>query len=187
MNKKEAAQVISIMQANYPDSFKGQTDEMVMAKITLWAKMFEADNANEVTAAVMAHMATDTNRFMPPVGVIKDALLKLRQPEEMTEQEAWGYVAKALRNGIYGAQQEFDKLPPVIQRIVGSPNQLRDWAVMDADAVQSVVASNFQRSYRARAKNERETLALPESVKAVIAQIGGNNRFMLGDGSEDRW
>lgn len=180
MNRKEAAQIISIMQANYPDSFKGKTDEMMMATITLWAKMFDADDANDVTAAVMAHMAADTNRFMPPVGVIKDRLHKLRQPDEMTEQEAWTLVAKALRNGIYGAQAEFDKLPPAVQRIVGSPNQLREWAVMDADAVQSVVASNFQRSYRVRAKSEREYHALPGSVRAVIGDI--SSRFMLEDG-----
>ena len=185
MNKKEAAQIISIMQANYPDSFKGKTDEMMMASCSygnIW--LIATDDANEVMSAVMAHMAADTNRFMPPVGVIKDRLYKLRQPDEMTEQEAWGLVAKALRNGIYGAQAEFDKLPPSVQRIVGSPNQLREWAVMDADAVQSVVASNFQRSYRVRVKSERDYQALPSSVRAAIGDI--SSRFMLGDGKEVR-
>lgn len=186
MNRKEAAQIISIMQANYPDSFKGKSDEMLMATINLWAKMFEADSANEVTAAVMAHMAADTNRFMPPVGVIKERLYKLRQPEEMTEQEAWGLVAKALRNGIYGAQEEFDKLPPVVQRIVGSPNQLREWAVMDADAVQSVVASNFQRSYRVRAQTERETLALPVSVRETMSLIASGMKMPALESGERR-
>ena len=135
MNKREAAQIITIMQANYPDSFKGKTAEMLMATITLWAQMFEADDAKEVTAAVMAHMAADTNRFMPPVGVIKERLTKLRQPEEMTEQEAWGLVVKAVGNSIWDAKKEFDKLPPVIQRIVGSHTQLREWAVMDSQAL----------------------------------------------------
>ena len=176
MNRKEAAQIISIMQANYPDSFKGKSDDMLVATINLWAKMFEADSANEVTAAVMAHMAADTNRFMPPVGVIKDRLLKLRQPDEMTEQEAWALVAEATKNGIWGAQEEFDKLPPVIQRIVGSPNQLRDWAMMDSDTVQSVVASNFQRSYKVRAASERELLAIPSDVRRVMTQIAAGLR-----------
>lgn len=171
MNKREAAQIITIMQANYPDSFKGKTDEMLMATITLWAQMFDTDDAKEVTAAVMAHMAADTNRFMPPVGVIKERLTRLRQPEEMTEQEAWGLVAKALRNGLYGSQEEYDKLPPVIQRIVGSPTQLREWAAMDRETVQSVVASNFQRSYRVRAKHEKEVMALPSSVRQAIGGI----------------
>lgn len=184
MNRREAAQIISIMQANYPDSFRGKTDEMMVATINLWAAMFADDHANEVNAAVMAHMAADTNRFMPPVGVIKERLHKLRQPEEMTEAEAWSLVAKALRNGIYGAQDEFAQLPPVVQRIVGSPNQLREWAAMDADSVQSVVASNFQRSYRVRAKSERDFQALPSGVKELVGEVA--SRFALESGGTGR-
>ena len=69
------------------------------------------------------------------------------------------------------ARAEFDKLPPVIQRLVGAPSQLQEWAQMDSDTVNSVVASNFQRSYRARAKNERDYLALPSSVKSYMATL----------------
>lgn len=58
-----------------------------------------------------------------------------------------------------------------MQRLVGSASQLREWAMMDADTVSSVVASNFQRSYKVRAKNEREILALPSSVRGYMAQL----------------
>ena len=180
MNRKEAAQIISIMQSNYPDSFKGKTDEMMMATITLWAKMFADDNANDVTAAVMAHMAADTNRFMPPVGVIKERLYKLRQPDEMTEVEAWNRVHKAIGNSAWEAKKEFAKLPPVLQRLVGSPNQLKDWAMMDSDSLNSVVASNFQRSYRVRAQSEKEYQAMPSGVRELIGEM--SNRFALQDG-----
>ena len=109
--------------------------------------------------------------------------MKLTAPNEMTEQEAWSLVLKALSNGTYGSQKEFDKLPPVLQRLVGSPNQLKEWALMDSDTVNSVVASNFQRSYRARAANEREFLALPSDVRQAMGQLtGGMNILQLGDG-----
>lgn len=171
MNAKEAAQIIAIMQANYPDSFRGQSDKAVNARIRLWARMFEADSYDDVSAAVMMHMAADTGRFMPPVGVIKDSLAKLRCPEEMTEQEAWACVSRALRNGLYGAAEEFQRLPEAVRRMVGSPAQLREWAMMDTDTLNSVVASNFQRSYRARAKSTREMLATPECVRRAMAQL----------------
>jgi hypothetical protein len=102
---------------------------------------------------------------------MKAMLVKINQPEEMTEQEAWQCVAVALRNSAYNSSAEFEKLPPVVQRLVGSPNQLREWSQMDSDTVNSVVASNFQRSYRARAKSERDFLALPSSVKSYMAAI----------------
>ena len=42
---------------------------------------------------------------------------------------------------------------------------------MDEDVVASVVASNFQRSYKVRAAKEREFLALPSAVQQTMAQI----------------
>lgn len=171
MNKKEAAQIIAIMQTNYPDEFRNMSDQAMMAKVNLWAKMFEEYSYTEMELAVYAHMATDTGRFMPPVGVIRSMLVKISQPEEMTELEAWAYVSKALRNSAYNSAEEFEKLPPVVQRLVGSASQLREWGQMDSDTVNSVVASNFQRSYRARAKNERDYLALPSSVKSHMAAL----------------
>jgi hypothetical protein len=89
----------------------------------------------------------------------------------MTEQEAWGYVAKALSRSGYYAQEEFEKLPEQIQRVVGSANQLRDWAMVDNDTLQTVVASNFQRSFRARAKNDKEYLAIPSGIRQTIEQL----------------
>ena len=168
MTKKEAAKIISILQANYPDSTKSMTDGAIMVLVDLWSKVFAEDSFESVSAAVMAHMATDTNRFMPPVGLIKNMLVKINSPAEMTEGEAWGYVSKALRNSIYNAEKEFEKLPDAVQRVVGSPNQLREWAAVDLAELQTVIASNFQRSFRARVASDKEYRALPDNVKSMI-------------------
>ncbi len=177
MTKKEMAEIIAVMQSNYPDDFRGMSDKAMNGKINLWFMQFRDDDYKEVLAAVMAHIATDTNRFMPPVGVIKAKLVEIRMPEEMTPLEAWGLVQKALRNGYYGAQEEFDKLPPVVQKLVGSPNQLREWALMDTETVSSVVASNFQRSYKVRAAKEREFMALPSAVQQTMTQIAAGMKM----------
>lgn len=183
MIKKEMAEILAIMQANYPDDFRGMSDTAMNAKINLWFMQFRDDEYKDVLAAVMAHIATDTNRFMPPVGVIKAKLVEIRQPDEMTEMEAWDLVSKATRNSTYNSAAEFAKLPPVVQRLVGSPMQLKEWAAMDSETLQSVVASNFQRSYKVRAKNEREYLALPSSVKTYMEGLAGGMKMpALPDG-----
>lgn len=183
MIKKEMAEILAIMQANYPDDFRGMSDTAMNAKINLWFMQFRDDDYKDVLAAVMAHIATDTNRFMPPVGVIKAKLVEIRQPDEMTEMEAWDLVSKATRNSTYNSAEEFAKLPPVVQRLVGSPMQLKEWAAMDTETLQSVVASNFQRSYKVRAKSEREYLALPSSVKTYMASLTDGMRMpALPDG-----
>ena len=91
----------------------------------------------------------------------------------MTEYEAWNTVKKAIGNGYYGCVEEFGKLPEILRRLVGSPNQLRDWATMESEALNTVVASNFMRSYRVRAEREREYLLLPSDVKAFMAELSG--------------
>lgn len=179
MTKKEMAEIIAIMQANYPDDFRGMSDTAMNAKINLWFMQFRDDSYMEVMTAVMAHIATDTNRFMPPVGVIKAKLVEIRRPEdaEMTELEAWDLISKATRNSTYNSVEEFEKLPPVVKRLVGSPMQLKEWAAMDTDTLQSVVASNFQRSYKARAAHEREYLALPSAVQQEMARIAADMKM----------
>ena len=177
MTKKEMAEIMALMQLNYPDDFKDKSDKAVNAKINLWLMSFRDDDYTEVLAAVMAHINTDTNRFMPPVGVIKAKLTEIRMPEEMTPQEAWALVDKATRNSTWNSGAEFEKLPPVVQRLVGSPMQLKEWAAMDSATLQSVVASNFQRSYKVRAAKEREFLALPSAVQQTMTQIAAGMKM----------
>ncbi len=165
------------MQTNYPDDFRNLSDVALKAKINLWHMQFKDDSYADVFAAVMAHIASDTSRFMPPIGVIKASLVKLKQPEDLTEMEAWGLVKKATRNGYYGAKEEFEKLPPMVQRLVGSPNQIREWSMMDSDVLDSVVASNFQRSYKVRAAKEREYLTLPADVRNAMDRLSETMRM----------
>lgn len=185
MTKKEMAEILAVMQANYPDDFRGMSDIAMNSKINLWFMQFRDDDYKELMAAVMAHIATDTNRFMPPVGVIKARLAELRSPQAMTPQEAWELVCKAARNSTYNSNSEFQKLPQVVQRLVGSPMQLREWAVMDSGTLQSVVASNFQRSFRVRAEKEREFLALPSAVQQTITQIAQRMKMPELPGEND--
>lgn len=174
MTREETIKVLAVLKAAYPAFYRGMKADELNGIVNLWASQFEGDDYKTVGAAVQAHIATDTKGYPPHIGAIKEAIRKITQPDEMSEMEAWGYVASALRNSGYNSVTEFDKLPPVVQRIVGSPSQLREWAMMDSDTVQSVVQSNFMRSYRARAQHEREYLALPENVRELMAQLAGS-------------
>jgi len=173
MTKREIAELMTVMQANYPDSFKGQSDEVVAAKISLWYEFFQSYPKELVHAAAKAFMANDTKGFMPNIGQINDYIQKIRSQDDMTEGEAWGYVSRALRNSSYNSAEEFAKLPERIQRLVGSHNQLREWAMMDTETVQSVVSSNFQRAFRARQKSDAEYERLPGDVKQFMQRISG--------------
>ena len=182
MTLEETSAVMDVLTVAYPQFYRHQTDAEKLMAATLWADMFSDEPVSVVLAAVKALIASDDKGYPPVIGAVKSKIRLLTTPKEMTEQEAWALVAKAVGNSIWEAKKEYDKLPPVIQRIVGSHTQLREWAVMDSQALHSVVASNFQRSYRARAAHEREYMALPSSVRQAIGGISA--RFALEGAKE---
>jgi hypothetical protein len=183
MTRQETATIMDILAAAYPRFYTGPDAPNPVQTLSLWATMFADDPVEVVAMAVKAFIASDKKGFPPHIGAIKDAIVKLNTPDAMTEQEAWELVRRATSNSNYGAKDEFEKLPPVVRRLVGSPNQLREWAMMDSDTLNSVVASNFQRSYKARAASEREYMALPSDVRNAMDRLSGSMRMPeLGEG-----
>lgn len=171
MTRKQTVEVIGLLQTNYPDVYRNMSDDALAATVNLWARMFADEPYEIVAAAVLGYIANSPARFAPNIGQVKEAIRKLLHPEELSEAEAWALVLKAVKNSGYGARAEFDKLPPLVQRAVGSPNQLREWGMMDSGEFQSVVASNFQRSYRAMQARAAEQEKTPERIRAYFAGL----------------
>lgn len=178
MTREETLQILSVLKAAYPNFYRDMQKRDAESAVALWHDMFADDDSVLVAAAVKTLIATDKQGFPPHIGAVKEKLRMIQCPQAMTEAEAWGLVHKAVKRGLYNSREEFDKLPLMLQRLVGSHNQLRDWAMMDADTVQSVVASNFQRSFRVRQEGERELSLMPPDVRELVGGIA--DRFALG-------
>lgn len=182
MTKKETAQLLFLLKEYYPNSFESSTIEH---RVTAWYLVLKDHDYQTIQNAMLAFVATDTKGFMPSVGQLLDKAISMQDAGGMTELEAWGLVAKALRNSAYGAAEEFAKLPPAVQRVVRDPQQLQEWALMDVDEVQTVISSNFQRSYRAAAKQERDVQALPSSVRQFLGANANTIAKPLPQGEPD--
>lgn len=170
MTELETGRLIAVITEIYPNFLDRKNIQSI---VSLWQKIFANDNYQEVEAALFAFVSTDEKGFPPAPGAIRALLNKLRQPEgETTETEAWAMVQKATRNSIYNADKEFAALPEEIQRCIGNPSVLREWAIMDTETLNSVVASNFMRGYKARAVQVREMQKLPPAVREVFGLIG---------------
>lgn len=129
-------------------------------------------------ASIAAQMHMRSSSFEPKPADIIEQYNKLTKRAGLTEMEAWTLVSKALRNGINGSEKEFDKLPPLVQKAVGSPSQLRFWATSDEGSIESVVQSNFMRTYRTECKRQKEFDKLPKDVKQLIANT--NQKLLEG-------
>ena len=171
MDRNETSKILSALKAAYPHSFKDLTKRDADAILDLWAAMFAEEPYAAVSAAVYALIATRKDGYSPTVGEVKERLEMLKSGDDLPEQSAWALVSKACRNGLYGYKKEFDKLPPDVQRAVGAPEQLRAWARMDAETVESVVASNFMRNYKAQKTREKENAKLPPEIRNMIGGV----------------
>lgn len=167
MTQQETNKILALMVEVYPKFNEGRNPQLTSK---LWSTLFADEPYEWVEKAFMAFVATDTKGFPPTPGAIKEKIQQLTGKEEQTELEAWGILLKAISNGIYGSKTEFDKLPRDIQEIVGCPEQLHEWAMLDADEVNTVIASNFQRSYRARKESRKMFGLLPESLKINLPE-----------------
>lgn len=167
MTRQETGIIMDILTTAYPAFYNGRNAPDMRMTVNLWAEMFAEDDVKIVAAAVKALIATDDKGFPPHIGAVKGRIRQISNPDEMTEQEAWALISKALRDGYYNAEAEFAKLPPLVQDVVHDPRQLREWSMMDESTVQSVVASNVQRSFRAKAQSKRDFEAMPKDVQAL--------------------
>jgi hypothetical protein len=170
MTEKEVRQLLAMTQAVYPN-YNPPSRE---AAVNAWLMCLSEYDNNVVMAAFKAYMTTNTSGFAPAPGQLIEILQTLTQPSELNELEAWSIVRKALRNCGYNSEQEFAKLPTVVQKAVGTPQQLKIWAC-DSEFNENVVSSNFIKTYRTEVKRATELNKMPENVRKLIEMVNTNS------------
>lgn len=170
MTEKDVRRLLAMMQTVYPN-YNPPSREAV---INAWLMCLGEYDNNVVMAAFKTYMTTNTSGFAPVPGQLIEILQALTQPQELNELEAWSIVRKALRNGNYNSVQEFAKLPKVVQKAVGTPQQLKIWAC-DSEFNENVVSSNFIKTYRTEVKRATELNKMPSDVKKLIEMVNTNS------------
>lgn len=171
MTKKGIEMMLQVLETQYPQFYKNAGKEQRIYAKRLWFEMLKDYEDEPVFAAVKSYIAADTKGFPPVVGQIIGKLQELMNPAELSEMEAWSKVRRAISNSAYHATEEWERLPEEVKRVV-SPSDLRVWALADVDGIDTVVQSNFMRSYRARQQRAREYAVLPADVRAVLEGVG---------------
>ena len=190
MTKNEVVKLLMTIQTFYPN-YQVENKEFT---INAWYSIIGDCDYKPMEKALRAYITTDTSGFAPSIGQLINKLNEVQSPQELNEMEAWLLVSKALRNGTYGAVEEFNKLPPLVQKAVGSPDNLRNWAQTDSESIENVVQSNFMRTYRTVVNRAKEYQKMPKDIQALIestnrssysAQIGSKNQHTIKLSLED--
>lgn len=183
MTREEFSNLAKAMKAVYSDpKFIADTDA-----IMVWYEFFKEDDYMVVQTAIKKYMAN--NEFPPTIAGIRKNINEITNPDlSMTEGEAWSLVYRAICNSAYNAREEFDKLPPECQKAIGNPAMLKEWAGLDKEEVNTVIQSNFMRSFKVEKKRSQEMQMLPPSTRGVIQMLSDGmdvNRRMIGDDTKE--
>lgn len=172
MTREEWAVLVKAMKAVYtsplflPDQYAFDT----------WYGLLKDLDYKLLSFGLKKYMQTEWKE--PSIAALRECADSIApQSAELNETEAWEKVSRAIRNSGYHAEEEFAKLPELIQKAVSSPGQLREWALsenVDGKWL-SVVQSNFQRTYRAEVQREQERRKLSPDLLKIMdsARLGG--------------
>lgn len=131
----------------------------------LWFDMLKDLDYVFASMALKNHVATST--FPPTIADIRKQYSIISNPAELNEMEAWSLVVKAMGNSLNNSTEEFAKLPPLVQKAVGLPSQLREWGTTE-NLNKEVVMSNFQRAYKAELRRHEELQKMPQNLRQMI-------------------
>lgn len=177
ITREEFSVVVKGMKAIYSNNFIQDKDAF-----DVWYGLLKDLPYEVVSAATQKYMMTE--KFPPTPADIRRYASGLKT-DTLTETEAWDLVRKACQSldwdnpGI-----EYDKLPKVIQRAVVSPQYLVEMARSDMKDFETVIASNFMRSFKAAAKQQAEEEQLPLEFRQRIETM--RNKY-IGEGQNGNY
>ncbi len=171
MKKNDVVKIFIVLRTAYPNFYKEMKKEDLEATIDLWTEMFAHENPALVVAAVKNLI--NTFKWPPTIADVKDEMYKLTQTETETPVEMWNKIKAAMSRASYYAQEEFDKLPEVAKKFVGSPNQLREWA-LSIDYNDGVTKGQFFKQYEILKQREKDSKLMLPQVRDIAKQLANS-------------
>ena len=172
MTREETIKIIRIMVDSYPNYKPNDISETV----DVWQMMLSDYDYNLVAMALKAYILSDTSGFAPSIGQLVGKIQTLTKPQELNEMEAWSLVCDALKNCGYNYVEEYEKLPPLVQKAVGLPTQLREWSLTE-NLNKDVIGSNFMRCYRIEVERQNEISKMPQDVREMLEKVSGASYY----------
>jgi len=179
MTREETVGLIRSIVSLYPNWHPENLTETVNA----WHWALEEYPAPAVKASLQIYLKTNRTGFAPSVSQIIDGMHSVKDNSRLTEGEAWAMVKKAIADSGYNAKEHFDEFPPEIQKAVGGPEMLRQWGMTDSAEVNTVIMSNFQRTYRAVISQQEYAERVPDALTDIIKGLSEKTAPRIGGGT----
>ena len=169
MTKDEVKKLLFTAYACYPNMQKMSSQQMDFM-LDAWYMVLDKYDWQTALAGLKICLANDTKGFPPSPGQIIDAIGRIEETkdDELTDLEAWALVSSAIKNSGYNTKAEFDALPPLVRKAVGSPSNLREMGMMPTELVNSGEQTRFCNTYRTVVARSKADKKIPLDVMALI-------------------
>ena len=110
MQRKEILGILKVL----CDTYDFEITDM---KVEVWYMALKEFSCKDVQNATFKYIRT--GKYKPKPADIIELIVESKapqMPEEMSAQEAWALVYKAICNSGYNSAQEFDKLPELVKK-----------------------------------------------------------------------
>lgn len=175
MTNVEVQKILDIMQIIFPtflQEYKEPTGATI--KLELWKEtLMQYDY--KVTEQAIKELAKKTTRYAPEITDVEEKIKSIMQQGKPTLDDLWNMYYKALSRSAYYYEEEFNKLPKILQRYVGVPQNLHDTvANWDAGTSLGVAKGQFFKTMPELVKETKEQEDFLPSTKNLQNNINTN-------------
>ena len=165
MTRDEVKKIIAVIAATFPNFDSDDPSTTIDA----WSIFLTDYSYQDISMALKIFVTTENSGFAPSPSQLIGMINKTKALTMTTEVEVWREVRQAIRNGIYGSETEFEKLSDTAKKMVGEAGQLREWAMLPSEEIDTVIQSNFKSRFNAMQKRQAELQAMPTEIRNLIA------------------
>lgn len=164
MTRQETQELLFTISALYPNFTV--PDKSITVDAWYWA--LHGYTVEQAKAALMIYVKTSNTGWAPSASQLIGCIHAPKNNDQLSEGEAWALVKKAIQDGNYHAEERFNELPELVRRAVGGAGMIRQWAQTDSDEVNTVIMSNFQRTYKAILAKQDFNNKVPPQIADVV-------------------
>lgn len=173
MTKEECKQLLMTMEIIYPN-FKVEDKANTLKA---WHLILQDYDPKYIEMGLKIYVTSSGSAFAPSIAELIEAAKRPEELQMVDSSTAWSLVRKAISRGLYYAKEEYEKLPELAKEVVGSPAQIRSWAELETREIDTVVWSNFKKSYESLKEKKKQISMLPADVRTLI---NGTQQKMIG-------
>jgi len=176
MEKEDVKKLLMTMEVTFPN-FNIKPEQLAFT-LNAWYEALKEYDSTDIATAYQTYLSTYSSPFAPSVSQLIGLIHTPREMANIDVSEAWAKVRNAIGRGAYNSKTEFEKLPPLVQRAVGSVEQLHLWAT-DENYNNEVVMALFQKNYKAIVERDNTEQRLPAEAKLRLEQIRNDNIALI--------